>query len=159
MNFEKLASNLNKEEKKLESQILSYCDPQEIANELMSRLENETPVGDNCEIGPGRFVESGALFACYILWDITTGDYGYRKGPLVNCSNKYELAQGVLNSVKKYINDDMIELDLNQYDSTMEIIATISRADVEKIKKGNSRSKKAPAKKPVVKKPAAKRKQ
>jgi hypothetical protein len=157
MNFEKLASNLKEEEKKLESQISSYCNPKEIAHEIMSRLEKKTPVGDGCEISPGNFIESGALYTSYKLWDITTGNYGYRIGPLVNCSNKYELAQVVLNSVKKYITDDVIKLDLNQYDSTMEIIAIISRADVEKIKKMNSRSKKSPAKKPAVKKPATKK--
>jgi hypothetical protein len=109
MNFEKLASNLNEEEKKLESQISSYCNPKEIAQELMSRLEKETPVGNNCEIGPGRFVESGALFVEYpSLW---RGD----EGPLGKCSNKSQLAQVVLNSVKKYITEDIIKLNLNEY--------------------------------------------
>jgi hypothetical protein len=142
MNFEKLASNLNEEEKKLESQISSYCNPKEIAHKLMSQLEKETPVGDGCEIGPGRFIESGALCTSYQLWDI---NYSYSSGPLVKCSNKNQLAQVVLNSVKKYITEDIIKLDLNGYVddgvSHMEIIATISRADVEKIKRGNSPTK------------------
>ena len=145
MNFEKLASNLNEEEKKLESEILPYCNPQQIAHELMSNLEKTSPVGENYEIGPGNFVESGALFTSYRLWwikkPVSIYDKGSTDGPLANCSNKDRLAQVVLNSVKKYITDDIIKLGLNgwgnDYTSTKELTATISRADVEKIKRMN----------------------
>jgi len=141
MNFEKLASNLNEEEKKLESQISSYCNPKEIAQELMSRLEEATPVGNNCEIGPGRFIESGALFTEYPLWCLYYD--GNSHGPLAHCSNRNQLAQVVLNSVKKYITEEIIKLSLNEYvdsgNSYNSIVATISRADVEKIKRMNRR--------------------
>jgi len=146
MNFERLASNLQEEEKKLESQILPYCDPQQIANELMSQLEKAHPLERTQEISEGHYVEIGSLVTSYELWGmskISKGDIGSWHGPLANCSDRDKLAQVILNSVKKYITDDIIKLSLEgadmEYASFMGIYATISRADVEKIKRMNPR--------------------
>jgi hypothetical protein len=146
MNFEKLASNLNEEEKKLESQILPYCNPKQIANELMSDLEKASPINrDDFDITDGVFLERGSLFTSYLLWFIRKPqDGGYTDGPLVNCSDRSILAPVLLNLIKKYITDDIIKLGLykpvpNPDVSAMAISAIISRADVEKIKSGKLR--------------------
>ena len=147
MNSEKLALNLKEEDKRLESQILPYCNPQQIAQELMSQLEKASPTQRTKEISEGHYVEAGSLAECYTLWIIREpsyqGDKGLREGPLANCSDRRKLAQVILNSVKKYITDDMIKLSLDPVDSgdmsVMYLYATISRADVEKIKRMNSR--------------------
>jgi len=147
MNFERLASNLQEEEKKLESQILPYCNPQQIAHELMNQLEKASPLQKTLETWSGHF-EIGSLFTTYTLWSLSKSsryDEGWSgsSGPLANCNDRGKLAQIILNSVKKYITDDIIKLGLDggdmEYTSDMAIYATISRADVENIKRMNPR--------------------
>ena len=146
MNFENLVSNLQEEEKRLESQILSYCNPQEIANEIMSRLEKTTPLQESWTTPAGDHGEVGSLFTCYELWFIRKpgqwDSIGLKRGPLSNCQNKGELSQIILNFVKKHITADIIKLVLDGYDdeyhSVMMIHAHISRADVENLLKMNS---------------------
>ena len=136
MNFENLASNLNEEEKKRENQILPYCNPQQIANEIMSDLEKAKPVANSWSTPAGYQSEIGSLFVSYELWFINEN---IKRGPLCNCNNKNELSQVVLDLVKKYITENMIKLNLDAYKdgsmSTMYIYATISRKDVDNIKK------------------------
>jgi hypothetical protein len=57
MNLEKLAANLQEEEKKLESQILPYCNPQQIANEIMSNLEKASPLKESWTTQAGNHNE------------------------------------------------------------------------------------------------------
>jgi hypothetical protein len=145
MNFEKLASNLQEEEEKRESQILPYCNPQQIANEIMSNLEEASPLKESWTTPAGYHGEVGSLFTSYELWFIKKpGQWdkeGLIRGPICNCSDKDELSQVILDSVKKYITDDIIKLTLDgidtEYNSTMYIYASISRADVENIKRKN----------------------
>jgi hypothetical protein len=143
MNLEKLAANLQEEEKKLESRILPYCNPQQIANEIMSNLEKATPLQKSWTTPAGHHGEVGSLFTQYELWYINKPSQwdkkGLIRGPLANCSDKSELAQITLNLVKKYITEDIIKLDLDgcddDYGSMMYIMAIISRTDVENLKK------------------------
>jgi hypothetical protein len=147
MNFEKLASNLQEEENKRESQILPYCNPQQIANEIMSDLEKASPLEQSWTTQAGYHGEVGSLFTSYELWYISKpqewNKEGLIRGPLSNCSDKDRLSQVVFDSVKKYITDDIIKLALDGYDdeysSTMYIYASISRADVENIMRKNHR--------------------
>jgi len=146
MNLEKLASNLQEKKKKLESQILPYCNPQQIANELMNDLESAPPLEESWTTPAGNHGEVGALFTSYELWYIRKPDQwsnGLIRGPLSNCSDKDKLSQVVLDSVKNYITDDIIKLALDDYEdeytSTMYIYASISRADVEDLLRKNSR--------------------
>ena len=147
MNFEKLASNLQEEERKRESQILPYCNSQQIANEIMSKLEKESPLEQSWTTPAGDHGEVGSLYTFYELWYIRKpsyqGDQGLIRGPISNCSDRRKLSQGILNLVKKHITDDFIKLALDGYDdeytSTMYIYASISRADVENLLKQNNR--------------------
>jgi hypothetical protein len=147
MNFEKLASNLQEEEKKLENMVLPYCNPQQIANEIVSDLESASPLKNSWTTPAGYHGEVGSLFTSYELWFIKKPDEwnktGIIRGPISNCSDKRNLSQIILDLVKKYITEDIIKLALDglddEYMSTMYIYASISRSDVENIKKINSR--------------------
>ncbi|MDR0503102.1 MAG: hypothetical protein LBH16_07250 [Treponema sp.] len=146
MNFDKLVSNLQEEEKKLENEVLPYCNPQQIANEIMSNLEKATPQRENwTSPQAGYFCEAGSLFTQYELWFIGKHEkYGQTRGPICNCNDKFSLSNKILNLVRKYINEDMIKLDLERLEledskiSAMYLNACISKADVEKILKMKS---------------------
>ncbi|GHV19466.1 hypothetical protein FACS189494_01140 [Spirochaetia bacterium] len=143
MNFEKLVSNLQEEQNRLESQVLPYCNPKQIAHELMSNLETASLVGSRWETPSGYQSEVGSLFTSYELWYVRKPDQwdnkGLARGPLSNCNDRHRLSQVVLDLVKKYITDDIVKLVLDavddNYTSTMYIYATISRADVENLQK------------------------
>ena len=144
MNFEKLITNLQEDEKKLESQVLPYCNPKQIANELMSKLEavSGTIQGENWVTSSGLRGEIGSPHASYELWYIRKPDQwdkvGLSRGPLSECNGRIRLSQVVLNLVKKYINNDIIQLGVDAYDSSnsssMSIHAIISPADIKKLK-------------------------
>jgi len=147
MDFDKLVSNIQEEQKRLESQVLPYCNPQEIAQELMDRLEKATPEKESQTTPDGFHIEAGSLLASYELWHIDipgkfANHKGLIRGPLSKCDDRDSLSKDVLELVKKYITDDIIKLDLDAYnytseygDSTslMSIYASISRSDVEKL--------------------------
>ena len=143
MDYEKLASNLQEGQNKLESQVLPYCNPQQIAKEIMSGLEKASPQTNSWTTPAGYRNELGSLFTSYELWFIKKPDQwdskGLIRGPLSKCDDKGRLAQAVLDLVKKHITDDIIKLVLDGYNdsgmSTMYIYATISRADVEYLQK------------------------
>ncbi|MDR2702307.1 MAG: hypothetical protein LBB72_07745 [Spirochaetaceae bacterium] len=152
MDFEKLVSNLQEEQNRLESQVLPYCNPQEIAQKIMNDLEAASPLEQDRVVdssGYGYPAKAGSLFACYELWFIKepepdfplgSGAKGVIRGPLSKCSDRYKLSQVVLDLVKKYINDDLVQLVLEPgeiagYCSGMILIAGISREDVEYLKR------------------------
>jgi hypothetical protein len=140
MDFEKLASNLQKDQNRLESQVWPYCNPLEIAQEIMDKLETASPVKESWVSDAGYRGEAGSLITFYTLWEIRqpglhASDKGLTRGPLTKCNDRGRLSQVVLDLVKKYITDDIIKLCLDRYDdnsvSIMGIMASISRADVE----------------------------
>jgi hypothetical protein len=141
MDLKKLVSNLQEEQNRLESQVLPYCNPQQIAQEIMEDLEEGSPLEESWSTPAGNYGEVGSLFTQYELWYIrkpTSRDKeGLLRGPLSKCNDKDRLSQVVLDLVKKYITDDIIKLALDEYDdeynSTMYIYASISRADVENL--------------------------
>ena len=143
MDFEKMVTNLQEKQNELESQVLPYCNPQQIAQEIMCNLEKVSPQTTNWTTPAGYQNEVGSLLTSYELWFIRKpsewDNKGLIRGPLSECNDRDRLSQVVLDLVKKYITDDIIKLDLDALDdngmSTMYIYAAISRADVEYLQK------------------------
>ena len=142
MDFEKLVSNLQEEQKMIESQVLSYCNPQQIAREIMEKLEKASPLGQDRVVSTGYPAKAGSLSTTYELWDIRKPDQldskGKSNGPLSKCNDRGKLSHIVLDLVKKYINDDIVKLGLEPMNgdgySMMDIYASISKEDIEYLK-------------------------
>jgi hypothetical protein len=101
----------NELENKAENEVLKLCNPQEIAKELMSVLEeNATEAAKEGE----RTAES--YFIICHEWKSSEDiiDFG-NEGPFVNIDwlRRNELSEVLFNMVKRYISDSNIQLTLD----------------------------------------------
>jgi len=101
--------------------VLQYCNPQRIAQDLMSDLQiNATAAANRGER------EAGISF---VIWSeygykIFESDWGKKKlyskmeekdGPLVDCPNREEVSKVLFNIIANYVTDESIHLELNEW--------------------------------------------
>jgi len=111
MDIEKLRSLSQEGQNNLENKVLEFCNPQEIAKEIMSNLE--TNAAEKAKEGKHEAKTWFTIWEKYHyhskMEKTTTVD---TRGPLVSCDNKEELSNVLFNMVRKYIDDDNIQLKL-----------------------------------------------
>jgi len=105
MDLNKLRKLTQEGKNDLEKEVLRYCNPQEIAQQLMKEIQ----------IKAAKAAKEGETSTCewFHLWtdardEITPRNYG----PLATASNRHELSEALFGMVKRYITDEHIQLEL-----------------------------------------------